>query len=321
MNPKVRLALYVVLLGAMAGLAIAFLAAYRSVDAPSPHTQAATNVTVVNAAATNASVTNAGPSDAGLTNAGLTNARITNAAGATNLVATTNAASSTPTNAAVVAVPDPPDDVVQRRSSPRMGRLMAYGIALFFTTVFLAVLAAHDVSRFFANRVEDFIFNDDLKGVKDPEYEEAERVWASGEHLDAVQLMRDYLKKHPREQYVALRIAEIYETDLDNYLAAALEYEEVLKKRLPAERWGWAAIHLANIYSGKLNKTVEATALLRRIVEEYGGTAAAKKARERLGIPEPVEAPPAPEPVPEPEPEPSKPAPPPSNLPPGFRPK
>ena len=131
--------------------------------------------------------------------------------------------------------------------------------------------------------------------------------------------MRDYLKLHPREQYVALRIDEIYEADLHNYLAAALEYEEVLKKRLPDERWGWAAIHLANIYSGKLNKTEEATALLRRIVDEYGRTAAAKKARERLGLPEPVAVVEAPTPPPVAE---STPPPePPSNLPPGFRPK
>jgi len=133
--------------------------------------------------------------------------------------------------------------------------------------------------------------------------------------------MRDYLKKHPREQYVALRIAEIYEADLRNYLAAALEYEEVLKKRLPTERWGWAAIHLANLYSGKLNRTEEATALLRRIVDEYGQTAAAKKARDRLGIPEPTEALPAAMPAPAPAaPEPPPPEAP-SNLPPGFRPK
>ena len=43
---------------------------------------------------------------------------------------------------------------------------------------------------------------------------------------------REYLNKHPREQYVALRIAEIYEENLNNPLAAALEYEEVLKKTM-----------------------------------------------------------------------------------------
>src|SRR4029079_18786585 len=123
---------------------------------------------------------------------------------------------------------------------------------------------AYDISRFFATRVDELVFNDNLEGVKDPEYDEAEQVWASGKHLEAVRLMRDYLKKNPREQHVALRIAEIYEKDLQNYLAAALEYEEVLKHNLPRERWGWAAIHLCNLYL-KLAQPDKTMALLRRI--------------------------------------------------------
>jgi hypothetical protein len=100
-------------------------------------------------------------------------------------------------------------------------------------------------------------------------------------------MMREYLKKHPREQHVALRIAEIYEKDLFNPLAAALEYEEVLQHKLPPERWGWAAIHLCNLYS-KLNHHDKVIALLKRIDAEYGQTAAAEKARKRLedlGVP------------------------------------
>jgi tetratricopeptide (TPR) repeat protein len=100
--------------------------------------------------------------------------------------------------------------------------------------------------------------------------------------------MRGFLKQNPREIYAALRIAEIYEKDLRNYLAAALEYEEVLKNKLQPERWGWAAIHLCNLYS-KLGQQPKAAALLRRIVEEYPRTAAAKKARARLGMEELVE--------------------------------
>ena len=88
---------------------------------------------------------------------------------------------------------------------------------------------------------------------------------------------------------MALRIAEIYVVDLRNYLASALEYEEIIKKKLPDERWGWAAIHLANLYSGKLDKPHQATQILHRIIDDYGHTVAAKKARQRLGIPEPVE--------------------------------
>jgi TolA-binding protein len=245
-----------------------------------------------------------------------------------------SAVTATNPPAATHAPADADEDAVARRPSKRLGQMTAYAVALFFTGVGVSLLVARDVSRFFAQRVDDFIFNDDLKGVHDPEYEEAEKTWAAGKHLDAIQLLRDYLKRHPREQYVALRIAEIYEKDLGNHLAAALEYEEILKKKLPAERWGWAAIHLANIYSGKLSKTAEAEKLLHRIVEEYSQTAAAKKARERLGIPEPAAEEPAPAPEPaKPAPirvampqqekvaEEKAPAPPASNLPPGFRPK
>src|SRR5436190_3995757 len=131
---------------------------------------------------------------------------------------------------------------------------MTYAFGLLAVVIGIALLAAYDFSRFFGDRFEEFIMDEQGEGNRDPEYEEAEKVWANGNHLEAIQLMRDYLKLHPLEQYVALRIAEIYEKDLGNYVAATLEYEEVLKKRLPPERWGWAAIHLANLYSGKMNR-------------------------------------------------------------------
>lgn len=191
------------------------------------------------------------------------------------------------------------------------GRMMGYGMGLFAVIVLGGLLAAFDISRFMAARVEEFVFDEKGEAARDPEYEEAEKVWANGKPLEAIGLMRDYLKVHPLEQYVALRIAEIYEKDLGNYLAAALEYEEVLNKRLPPERWGWAAIHLANLYSGKMNRGDDAAGLLRRIINEHPHTSAAKKARERLGEPEPVPAPVQTE----------APAAEPSNLPPGFRPK
>jgi hypothetical protein len=197
------------------------------------------------------------------------------------------------------------------------GRMMAYGAGLFVVAMVLAILGAHDISSFIGHRAEEFIFDDHGEAMRDPEYEQAEKLWANGNYLEAIQLMREHLEKNPRHQYVALRIAEIYEKDLGNHVAAALELEQILQHKLPPERWGWAAIHLANLYSGKLGKSKEAEALLRRIVAEYGQTAAARKARERLGEPEP--APPAPQP--EKESDASSPPSPPSNLPPGFRPK
>ena len=192
------------------------------------------------------------------------------------------------------------------------GKMMAYAAGLFAVVVCAALLIAFDFSGFFADRFEKLVFDEEGEGHRAPEYEEAEKVWANGQHLEAIRLMREFLEARPSEQYAALRIAEIYEKDLGNHLAAALEYEEILKKRLPAERWGRAAIHLANLYSGKLNRPDDANALLRRIIAEYPQTSAAKKAREHLGEPEPApivaqaEEPPAAAP---------------SNLPPGFRPK
>ncbi|MBN2508425.1 MAG: hypothetical protein JXQ71_17235 [Verrucomicrobia bacterium] len=216
------------------------------------------------------------------------------------------------------ATPDKAGSFHTRRTS----RMLVYGAGAIAALVGLGLLSAHDLSHFLANRVEAFIFDDQGEAMPRPEYDHAEEVWKAGKPLEAVQLMRDYLKEHPREQYVALRIAEIYEKDLGNHVAAALEYEEILKKPLPHERWGWAAIHLANLYSGKLNKIEQAEALLHRIINEHGHTAAARKARQRLGLPDPEPAP-EPESVEDPEApsEPVRPPPSASHLPPGFRPK
>lgn len=226
------------------------------------------------------------------------------------------------TNAPAVKGDAPVPEHAGTFQGKRASRLVTYALLFLAFTIGAGLMAAHDVSHFFGSRVEAFIFNDEGPPVESPEYDHAEEVWKAGKHLEAIQLMRDYLKEHPREQYVALRIAEIYEKDLSNFVAATLEYEEILKKRLPPERWGWAAIHLANLYSGKLNRVADAEALLHRIVNEYGQTAAAKKARQRLGLPEPV-APPPPEPPEKTEPaaDPPPSPPPASNLPPGFRPK
>jgi TolA-binding protein len=238
----------------------------------------------------------------------------TNAMTAATNVVSTNAAQAKP----VVAAPS---------SGGHWGTFLG---GFLICTIGLGLLVAYDLTHVVVHHGEKLILDQDLAIETSPEYEEAERIWANGHHLEAIQLMRDFLAKSPQAQYAALRIAEIYEKNLGNFLAAALEYEEILKKKLPDERWGWAAIHLVNLYSGKLNKGAQAEALLHRIVDEFPKTAAAKKARERLGIPEPVEeTPPAPDPAaaepedsePEEPEEPPPPQPPPSNLPKGFRPK
>src|SRR5438552_12435212 len=190
--------------------------------------------------------------------------------------------------------------------------LGAWGAGLVLSLVGLGLLLANDLSHFLVGRAMKVLSNEEGEGVANPDYEQAEEEWAKGNFLDAIQLLRDYLKVNPREQHVALRIAEIYEKDLQNYLAAALEYEEVLKQKLPPERWGWAAVHLCNLYTSKLNQSDKGIALLQRIVTDYGETAAAEKARRRLSqLEEEGVVPPSVETA-------STPAP---NLPPGFAPK
>ena len=211
-----------------------------------------------------------------------------------------------------VKVPEYRARAVSTQTNYHLG---AWGAGLVISLVGLGLLLANDLSHFFSGRAMKIFYNEEGEGVANPDYEKAEEEWAKGNYLDAIQLLRDYLKLNPREQHVALRIAEIYEKDLQNYLAAALEYEEVLRQKLPPERWGWAAVHLCNLYTSKLNQSDKAILLLQRIVAEYGETAAAEKARKRLsqldeeGVTLPqVEMP-------------SEPAPQASNLPPGFAPK
>ena len=166
------------------------------------------------------------------------------------------------------------------------GSAVGHLAVLVGAVVVLGLLATYDLTHYMGSRAINYLFDDLGEGERDPEYERAEQTWVNGKHLEAIEMMREYLKKNPREQFVAIRIAEIYEKDLNNYVAASLELEEVLKKRLPAERWGRNAIHLCNIYS-RMGQQDKMRALLERIARDYPKTSAAKKARRSLGLPEP----------------------------------
>lgn len=345
MNLKLRLAAYAVLIMLAAWFGHRFYRSYQGTsggEKPAAHAshKKATNVV---AAATNVPAldTNAVATD---TNAASVATNTADQAAATNTMAQsappdTNQAAT----AAAAAADQDPTTMAQTISGKEQGTTII-NLALFIVSVLgLGLLVAHDITVMVGAKAGDYLFSNVGDAQRDPEYEKAEQVWANGKHLEAIQLLRDYYKRNPRQVHAALRIAEIYEKDLRNYLAAALEYEEVLKHKLPSDRWAWAAIHLCNLYSrlGQQDKTL---ALLRRIAEEHPKSAAAKKARQRLGLPEPEETEPvAAEPAAEPDPEAeatfevtddnlawptepgSEPEPPAqdpkSNLPPGFRPK
>jgi tetratricopeptide (TPR) repeat protein len=297
MKSVFRILLYIALLVAAAACFDRFSVAYKKLPSVGP-AELAADATPAN-----------DPADPAATNG---------AAGATNLVATNVVADlGASTNVATNAPSAPP--AAKRTASDQRSGSFAW-LGLFVLTLFaLGGLAAFDFSRYLGDRAERSMMASDFVIRKDPDYEAAEEEWTKGNHLDAINLMRGYLQRNPNEQHAAIRIAEIYEKDLNNYLAAALELEEVLTKRLPREKWGWTAIHLANIYSGKLKQPAKALGVLDRIVKEYPDTGAAKKARQRLGLPEPVEG----EEISETETEapsaPTPPSDPPSNLPKGFR--
>lgn len=272
------------------------------------------------------------------------------AAAATNALATNDIAASTnqvpsDTNNAVAASSNAPASAPENASThttkskgkasaagAKKGGHLGISLGVFLVSLLgLGLLIAGDVSHYFGSKALKVIYNDEGDGLQNPDYEAAEQLWANGKHLEAISAMREYLQRNPREQHVAIRIAEIYEKDLKNHLAAALEYEEVLKHKLPPDRWGWAAIHLCNLYF-KLSQEQKGFELLRRIVNEYPTTAAAEKARKRLeqvdgasaiseiagedreaaSPKQPAKAAPS---------APTAPSTPPSNLPPGFRPK
>ena len=167
--------------------------------------------------------------------------------------------------------------------SPSFAKAIIYLIGFVGSLIGLGLLLGRDASKILGSRFFRSMAGDERVTQADPDYEAAELVWADGNHLEAIRLMREYHQRKPNEIYAMIRIAEIYEKDLRNHLAAALEYEEILKVKLTPERWAWSAIHLCNLYF-KLNQSEQAVALLHRIDAEYGETAAADKARKRLAL-------------------------------------
>jgi hypothetical protein len=89
--------------------------------------------------------------------------------------------------------------------------MMAWFAAFLGTVIVFGLLVAWEFSHYFAHRAQDFVFNDGGEGVQDPEYEEAENLWANGQYLDAIGHLREFLKTDPRQIHAAIRIAEIYE--------------------------------------------------------------------------------------------------------------
>ena len=160
--------------------------------------------------------------------------------------------------------------------------MMTYFAGMLVSLLTVAFFVARDVGQLTGNKVAKGFYDKSARSQKADLYEEAEQLWADGAYINCIDKMRVYTSLYPGEYHAHKRIAEIYENDLASYRAAAMEYEEILQMSLPPKRWGWAAIHLCNLYSGKLDETEKALELLRRVAEECPDTTPGEKARDRL---------------------------------------
>ena len=232
MHSGLKIFLYIVFITGACLSGYSFLNQYRRLFTEPAEVSLSKTIALTASANEAATSTN----EAGLTNEAV--AGTTEATAATNEIAASANESLTASNEVATATDSstPPDnqpkltkeDLKTEPDDSQSGGYanLVINTGLFFLSVIgLGVLVGNDVSHFFGSRALKFLYNDEGEAFRDPEYELAEQEWADGNHLEAIRLMRDYLKKYPREQHAALRIAEIYENDLHNYLAAALEYE------------------------------------------------------------------------------------------------
>jgi hypothetical protein len=171
--------------------------------------------------------------------------------------------------------------LIQHGSPASKPLLTTYLALLIISGAGLALLCFFDGRRYFRRSVEGWMVEGSAGTEPVPELEHAQKVRASGDPLEAVRLLREYLQANPYALHVMSRIAEIYRYDLSNELAAALEYEEMLKHKLPDDQWAWAALHLAKLY-GNLNELEKSVALLEQLDAKYSHTIAGRRAQKAL---------------------------------------
>lgn len=179
-----------------------------------------------------------------------------------------------------------PDEGIGTRANRRVGRnyvrLLGYTVGFAAALLALGLVAAQDFGHLLKFRFGKEVSYVDARSARNAEYERAERIALKGQHHEAIRLLQALVAKHPNHIHSVLRIAELYDKDLQDYQNAALHYEQLLQLQLPPEQWGWTAIRLSNIYSGKLNQPKTALELIRRLAAEHPETQAGGKALKRL---------------------------------------
>jgi len=315
MNASLKLGLYVVAVLGTLICGINFARGWRQVNAQAAAPSAALVAETPPETVAQDGGRAAGAVEAVATGDGDTNATATAVATAAAADAAPAVPAAASTNAVAAADREPAVDIARPVVSGRgWSRLLFWGFLGLISIGGLGALIAYDVTQYAGSRATETLFDDQGEGIPESIDDQVEKAKGDGDFLEAIRLLRDHLGRNPKTVEVQIRIAEIYEKDLNNPLAAALEYEEVLKLPMRPDKRGWTSIHLVNLYN-RLEKPDQAIACLQRVVVDCPGTPAAAKAQERLEAAG-LEVPHPPEPE-----SPTREDEPPSNLPPGFRPK
>jgi hypothetical protein len=145
----------------------------------------------------------------------------------------------------------------------------------------LASVVAWDVSRLlgeFAGSL--FVGGGRLPNIT-PVLWKADRLRTQGRPQAAVDVLREHLKAHPRQWFPAVRIAELYQQSLNDPSSAALEYEEILKQRLPRSARAEIMLRLASCQL-LLRSPEQSATTMREVIHKFPKSPAAAKAQRRL---------------------------------------
>ncbi len=156
------------------------------------------------------------------------------------------------------------------------------GFAVFLTGFgFLLAHDGGDLLRFRFGREIDFV---DDRSRRLAKYEKADYLASKGKTKPALAMLREILEEESGNWHAQVRLAEIYDKDLEDFETAAEEYRKALDLEMHPEKWGWTAIRLCNIYTGKLDEPQRGMIILRRLARDYPDTKAGQKAINRLAM-------------------------------------
>jgi tetratricopeptide (TPR) repeat protein len=173
---------------------------------------------------------------------------------------------------------------VNNKVSRHYVRLIGNTVAFGFLLTVAGFLFAQDVGDVLRFRMNQKIQYVDDYSEKNEDAERGVYLLRKGKHPQGLEILRKVVAADPEAWEAQLAIAEHYDKTKENWTQAASDYEDLLQMEMPAEKWGWTAIRLCNIYTGKLDEVGRALLILKRLAVELPDTGAGAKAQKRLAM-------------------------------------